>query len=86
MYIGVIAQLVELRTDNPCALVRSQVTPLIFKIELMHAYKDIESRDLLKMIPIEDVVEYHGKGKLISEIGIEETLDWIGRGRDSKVY
>lgn len=44
----------------------------------MHAYKDIESRDILKMIPIEDVVEYHGKGKLVSEIGIEETLDWIG--------
>lgn len=44
----------------------------------MHAYKDIETRDLLRMIPIEDVVEYHGKGKLVSEIGIEETLDWIG--------
>ncbi|WP_288689825.1 hypothetical protein [uncultured Bacteroides sp.] len=44
----------------------------------MHAYKDIETRDLLKLIPIEDVVEYHGKGKLVSEIGIEETLDWIG--------
>lgn len=44
----------------------------------MHAYKDIETRDLLKMIPVEDVVEYHGKNNLISEIGIEETLDWIG--------
>lgn len=44
----------------------------------MHAYKDIETRDLLKMIPIEDVVEYHGKRNLIPEIGIEETLDWIG--------
>lgn len=44
----------------------------------MHVYKDIETRDLLKLIPIEDVVEYHGKGKLVSEIGIEETLDWIG--------
>lgn len=43
----------------------------------MHAYKDIESRDILKMIPIEDVVEYFGMNKLISEFGIEETLDCI---------
>lgn len=28
---------------------------------MAHAYKDIETRDLLGMIPIEDVVEYHGK-------------------------
>lgn len=45
---------------------------------MAHAYKDIETRDLLDMIPIEDVVEYHGKSNLISWIGIEETLDWIG--------
>lgn len=44
----------------------------------MHAYKDIETRDLLKMIPIEDVVEYHGIYKLIYVYGIEETLDRIG--------
>lgn len=43
----------------------------------MHAYKDIETRDLLRMIPIEDVIEYYGY-KLISQYGIEETLDWIG--------
>lgn len=43
----------------------------------MHAYKDIETRDLLKLIPIEDVVEYFGMNKLISEFGIEETLDCI---------
>ena len=30
-YIGVIAQSVERRTENPCALVRFQVAPLIFK-------------------------------------------------------
>ena len=29
-YIGVIAQLVEQRTEDPCALVRFQVAPLIF--------------------------------------------------------
>lgn len=45
---------------------------------MAHAYKDIETRDLLRMIPIEDVVYYHGKSNLIPEIGIEETLDWIG--------
>lgn len=44
----------------------------------MHAYKDIETRDLLKMIPIEDVVEYHGIYKLIYVYGIKETLDRIG--------
>lgn len=44
---------------------------------MAHAYKDIETTDLLKMIPIEDVVKYHSY-KLISEFGIEETLDWIG--------
>lgn len=43
----------------------------------MHAYKDIETRDLLKIIPIEDVVEYFGMNKLITEFGIEETLDCI---------
>lgn len=43
----------------------------------MHAYKDIETKDLLKMIPIEDIVYYHSY-KLISQLGIEETLDWIG--------
>lgn len=43
----------------------------------MHAYKDIETRDLLRMIPIEDVIEYYSY-KLISQYGIEETLDWIG--------
>lgn len=78
MYIGVIAQLVEQRTEDPCALVRSQVTPLILKFELMHVYKDIETRDLLKMIPIEDVIEYHGIYNLISEYGIDVTLDRIG--------
>jgi hypothetical protein len=43
-----------------------------------HIYKDIESRDLLKMIPIEDVIEYHGIYNLISEYGIDVTLDRIG--------
>lgn len=45
----------------------------------MHAYKDIESRDILKMIPIEDVIEYHGIYNLISEYGIDVTLDRIGK-------
>lgn len=44
---------------------------------MAHAYKDIETRDLLRMIPIEDVIEYYSY-KLISQYGIEETLDWIG--------
>ena len=30
-----------------------------------HVYKDIETRDLLKLIPIEDVIEYHGIYNLI---------------------
>ena len=44
---------------------------------MAHAYKDIETRDLLRMIPIEDVIEDYSY-KIISQYGIEETLDWIG--------
>lgn len=44
---------------------------------MAHAYKDIETTELLKMIPIEDVIQYYSY-KLISHFGIEETLDWIG--------
>lgn len=44
---------------------------------MAHAYKDIETSDLLRMIPIEDVVYYHGR-KLLSEIGKEQVLDWVG--------
>lgn len=44
----------------------------------MHVYKDIETRDILKMIPIEDVIEYHGIYNLIFEYGIDVTLDRIG--------
>lgn len=44
---------------------------------MAHAYKDIETTVLLKMIPIEDVIEYYGQ-KFISYIGIEEALDYIG--------
>lgn len=33
-FIGVIAQLVELGTENPCAPVRIRMTPQILKIEL----------------------------------------------------
>lgn len=44
---------------------------------MAHAYKKIETYDLLKMIPIEDVVYFHGR-KLISELGTEIVLDWIG--------
>ena len=31
----------------------------------MHVYKDIETRDLLKLIPIEDVIEYHGMSMVL---------------------
>lgn len=43
----------------------------------MHAYKEFDTTYLLDMIPIRDVIEYYSY-KLISEYGIEETLDWIG--------
>lgn len=41
-----------------------------------HAYKDIETSDLLKMIPIEDVVYYHGRNFLL-EIGTDQVLNMV---------
>jgi len=40
----------------------------------MHAYKDIETSVLLKMIPIEDTISYYGISNLIQNVGIDETL------------
>lgn len=43
---------------------------------MAHAYKEIESCDLLKLIPIEDVVYYHGRN-LILEIGTDKILNTV---------
>lgn len=43
----------------------------------MHIYKEIETSALLRMIPIQDAVNYYGDSEIIHVIGQDEILDTI---------
>ena len=43
----------------------------------MHIYKELETSALLRMIPIEDAVNYYGDSAIIQVIGHDEILDTI---------
>lgn len=43
----------------------------------MHIYKDFESKVLLEMIPVSDVINFYGISNIIDEIGTEELLSYL---------
>lgn len=43
----------------------------------MILYSEIDTRELLKLIPIEDAVNYYGRDKILDEIGVESVKDWL---------
>lgn len=42
-----------------------------------HNYKEFDSSDILKLIPMDDVIAYHGMYYLMSNYGLKDCLDLI---------
>lgn len=45
----------------------------------MVLFSEIDTRELLKLIPIEDAVNFYGRDALLGEIGKEEVKDWLNQ-------
>lgn len=45
--------------------------------DMGHAYKDIETYDLLNLIPIEDTIAFYGLDKIIFNAGQDKVLTHI---------
>lgn len=45
--------------------------------DMEHIYKDIETSDLLNLIPIEDAIAFYGLEKIIFNAGQDEVLTHI---------